>query len=64
MVVGYFHILGLPVHPAKADAKLIVDADRVLTRTVASQRLKPVAWRRLQVLFFGGIFDNEQLPLG
>src|SRR5437762_13703735 len=48
MVVHDLHAVGVAVLPDEADAPLVVDADAVLPRPVALQRLEPVAGRHSQ----------------
>jgi hypothetical protein len=51
MVINDFDIAGswLSVRPRKANAPLLVYADRILPNPVAPQRLKLVAWQTTQV---------------
>src|ERR1700675_3568790 len=45
--------IGRPrIGPLKADAPFVIDADAALSRSVASQRLQAVSWRRPQVVEF------------
>src|SRR6185312_12892211 len=48
MVVNDLYIAGVAVLPAKAHAKLVVDADAVLAGTVALEQLQPIARRDAQ----------------
>ena len=38
------------VPPAKTDAPLLVDADAVLARPIATQLLQPIPWRHTEFL--------------
>src|SRR5947207_11479294 len=48
MVVHDLHAVGVAVLPDEADAPLVVDANAMLPRPVALQRLEPVAGRHAQ----------------
>jgi hypothetical protein len=50
VVVHDLHIFSVGARPAKADAKLVVDADAPLTRTIALQLLEPVPRWRTQIV--------------
>jgi hypothetical protein len=49
VVVSNLNIECVPVFPAKADTVLIVNADAILSGTIAFQCFQPVRWRRRQV---------------
>ena len=49
MIVGDFDLAGALPGPAKADAPLVVDADAVLSLSIAAQRLEAVGRRQPQV---------------
>lgn len=63
MVIGDFHVIGVPFVPPKTDAPLVVDAYGVLTGSVAVQRMKPVSWRHGHVLEDLGSVDDQQLSM-
>ena len=48
MIVNDLHIESVTVLPAEAQPPLIVDANTVLTDTIATQRLEPVSRRIAQ----------------
>jgi len=50
VVVNNLHIFRVAVFPLKAEAPLVINPDRVLTSTVASQPLKPISRRRPQII--------------
>jgi hypothetical protein len=50
MVVDDLHVLGAGTGPTKAHAKLIIDADAMLSGTIASERLQPIAGRHSQIV--------------
>lgn len=50
MIAHELDLLGAVVAPDEADAELVVDADRPLSRAVVAQPVQPVARRRPQVL--------------
>ena len=64
MIVHDFHIVGIAVAPNKADAPLVVNADAVLSFSIAFQRFQVIAWWRLQIAKFGGDIQLPQLSLG
>ena len=64
MVVNDLDVEGIALLPAKANAPLIVDADRVLALAVALQRLEPVAGQAGKVFKRGGSVEDLELPLG
>jgi hypothetical protein len=49
------------VSPAKTDAPLLVDADAVLARPIATQLLQPIPWRHTE--FFEGKCRVEEQEL-
>jgi hypothetical protein len=49
VVVCDFNIFSASIGPAKADPKLIIDSDAVLSGAVPDKRLKPVARRRTKI---------------
>jgi hypothetical protein len=53
MVVGDFYVIGVSVFEPKTHAPLIVYANRVLSFSVASKPVKPIARRRFQVFQLG-----------
>lgn len=62
MVVDDFNLFGISSGPNEADAPLVIDADAVLTLTVAREGFEPVAGRKLQKIeLHGGV---EQLKSG
>src|SRR3546814_14801535 len=64
MIVGYFDIVGMSARPAKANAVLVINPNRVLTFSIALQLLQLVARRRLQVMKAGRRLDHEKLAPG
>ena len=56
MIVGHLDVPRGVISPHKAEPPLIVDADTVLTLTVAAQSLKVIAGRYAKIVeLFGGI---------
>jgi hypothetical protein len=43
VVVGYLYFIGIAILEAKAHSPLIVDADGVLTLSIAAQGVEPIA---------------------
>jgi hypothetical protein len=48
VVVHNFNVNGTHVRPDEADAPLVIDTNTVLTLSIAFQRFKAIARRRLQ----------------
>lgn len=49
VVVAKLDVVGITIEEPKADSPLVVDRDRMLALPVPVQRVKPIAWRHLQV---------------
>ncbi len=60
MIVHELNVIGVPVAPDKADAPLLVDADRMLSAPLAGERLQPVAGRHAQVVEPRNGVEQEQ----
>jgi len=45
VVVRDFDFVGITFLPAETDSILVIDTNTVLTATVPSQTLQPIAWR-------------------
>jgi hypothetical protein len=50
MVVDYLHIFSISINPMETDAKLIVNANAMLTGTVPFQQFQMISRRISQVL--------------
>jgi len=50
MIINNLNIFSESIRPAKADSPLIIDANTVLTGTIAPERLKVIAGRDSQIL--------------
>jgi len=61
MVVHDLNVKGIRTVPAEADAPLVVDADAVLARSAAFQRLQPVARGHRYVSQANGSMQLEEL---
>src|SRR6185437_8241557 len=61
MIVDKLDVVRLAVPPNKAKPPLVVDADRVPTRTVARKRLQPIARRNAQILQPRDRVEHEKL---
>ena len=57
MIIDDFHIIGVSIAPGKANAKLIVDSDTVLSGPVARECLKSIAGRVAQIFEAGYVID-------
>jgi hypothetical protein len=64
MVIADFDIFGISILPAKANAPLVVDPDRVLTAPVTGKRFQPIARRDAQVVQPFSPMDQTQLHQG
>lgn len=64
MVVHDLNILRAFRRPHEAHAELVVDANTVLTGTVALQRFQPIARRHAQVIKFPGPVQHGKLANG
>ena len=63
MIVHDLHLVGFAAVPNEADAPLVVDANAVLSFTVARKGLKPVPRRNSQVVQVRGVIQHHQLDL-
>ena len=52
MIVDDFYVVGVTVSPLEAYTQLGVDANAVLTGTIATEFLKTIGWRHTQILQF------------
>lgn len=63
MIIHDLDVVRVPVLPDKANAVLIVDADRVLPGPIASEPLQPIARRNQQFSQIRcGVEDSQLLP--
>jgi hypothetical protein len=65
MIVGDLNIEGLVVTiwPFKTHPPLLIDPNTVLPLSIATQRLKPVAWQPHQVVTIHSSFKQVKSPL-
>lgn len=63
MVVDDFNIAGIAVIPDKAQTKLIVESDAVLSHTISAQGFEPIARWRAQKIECCGAVELLQLAL-
>ena len=61
MIIDDFHFVTIAVAPNKTDSPLIVDANRVLPFTIASQCFQLISRRRRQDAQLRGCVKLEQL---
>ena len=61
MVVDNFDVFGAAIFPDKANAPLIVDADRMLPATVTLECLKAVTRRPAKIVEGVGIGNHREL---
>jgi hypothetical protein len=64
VIVHNLNVVRVPFLPAKANAPLVIYPDALLPKPVASQRLKPIAWRDGHLPQFRGSVEHEELPTG
>jgi len=62
VIVHNLDLVRVSVLPSKADAPLVVDANAVLTLSVAVQRFEPIARRDSQVLNSACSMQIKKLP--
>jgi len=63
MIINNFNITGSASFPLKADTKLIIDADRILSTPAAFKQFKPVAWWKAQILNPASRCNHNQFTL-
>jgi hypothetical protein len=61
MVVGDFHIVGIPTLPAEHDAPLVVDPDRMPALQGPTQRLQAVPRWIAEIVEGFGFMDGYKL---
>lgn len=64
MIVNNFDVFCESVRPAKADSPLIIDANAVLTGTIALERLKVIPGRNFQILKTISDFELSEFSPG
>jgi len=64
MIVHNFHGESIFTLPAEANPILVIDADAVLSRPIASQRLQTIARRRPQIVQAPRLIQHQQLSSG
>jgi hypothetical protein len=64
MVIDDFNVIRSILLPYKANAKLIVDADTVLTAPVSFQRFQHISRRLSQIVQAGSRIHPVELPTG
>jgi hypothetical protein len=64
VVVDDFDSVGRAILPDKANAPLIIDANAVLTNSVARKRFQAIAWRGSQIAQLNCRLDHPQLAPG
>ena len=62
MIIDDFHFVTMAITPNKTDSPLIVDTNRVLPFTIASQCFQLISGRRRQNVQLRGGVKLEQLP--
>jgi hypothetical protein len=64
VVVDDFDVIGAILLPYKTNAKLIVDADAVLTASASSQWFQHISWRLAQIIQTGCRIHPVEFPPG
>ncbi len=64
MVINNFDVFCKSIRPAKADSPLIIDANTVLTGTIALKRFKVIVGWNSQLLKAISDFELPQFPPG
>jgi len=62
VVVGDLDLVGVAVGETEADSPLVVDGNRMLPCPLSLERVKPVAWRDLEIIKPSRQVDVLQLP--
>jgi hypothetical protein len=62
VIVNDLDIVGIAASPDKANPSSIIDADAVLTFSVAFQRFQAIPWRNQQVSPGSGAVEIQQFP--
>jgi len=62
MIIDDFNIEGIPVMPFKADSPLLVNSNRILPLSFASEGMELIAWIQHQGIKAGGCMQNRQSP--
>jgi len=61
VIIRNLNIFCIAIDPAKTDAKLVINPNRVLACALLPERVKSIAWRGSQVPEFLCLIDHEQL---
>jgi len=61
VIINDLHVIRIAIPPLKTNPILIVDTDTVLSSSITSGRLQPIAWQRRQVIQADGIIQHLQL---
>jgi hypothetical protein len=64
VVVDDLYVFRSFISPDEAHPKLIVDPDRMLSIAIATQSLKPIPWRRAQVIQVNRSVKIAKFPSG
>src|SRR5579859_2348632 len=64
MIIGNFDLVRVALAPNEANAKLVVDADAMLSASVTPQLLQTVAGRAAKIVQRHRRVQQKQLPLG
>ena len=62
VIVGDLDVVGVAVGETKADSPLVIDGNRMLPCPLSLERVKPVAWRDLEIIKPSREVDVLQLP--
>jgi hypothetical protein len=64
MIIDNLNLMRPIGAPHKADAPLVVDADRMLPAPIAAQRLQPTAWGHSQIIERMRRIEPHEAPAG
>lgn len=61
MIINDFDVMSLTLDPAKADAPLVIDPNRVLSQAIAAQCLQAIARRGAKVIQPSRVVQQKEL---
>ena len=64
MIVGDFHVVGIPLPPFEADTPLVVDANAVLACTIVREFLQAICGWNPEILQRDSPIQHAQLSQG
>ena len=61
MIVNDLNVCGTFGRPHETDAKLVIDPNAVLTRTISCKGFQSVSWRDSEIVKRGGSIEHRKL---